>query len=140
MENALVDDLPELVPFLNQSHPTGQLTVIEAGTVGCFPVKRVYFLHSIAPGAVRGSHAHKNLQQLIVPVSGSFLVQTEKSGVRTDFLMDSPSTGLFVKPFTWRTLTNFSEGAVCMVLASEHYDESDYIRDYAEFLSSGPRG
>jgi len=136
----VLEGLPELVPLFTKPHPTGSLTVIEAGTTGLFPVKRVYFLHSIAKDALRGSHAHKKLLQLIVPVSGSFTVRTEKSGSQADFVMDSPTTGLLVKPYTWRTLGDFSPGAVCMVLASEHYDESDYIRDYAEFLSFNPAG
>ena len=140
MKNQLVEDLPELVPLSTKTHPTGSLTVVEAGIVGLFPVKRVYFLHSIAKDALRGSHAHKKLLQLIIPVNGSFTVRTEKSGSQADFLMDSPEIGLLVKPYTWRTLVDFSPGAVCMVLASEHYDEADYIRDYAEFLSSPPAG
>lgn len=131
--NFLVDDAPELISLSTATHPTGSLTVIEGGTSQIFPIRRVYFLHSVDPDAVRGSHAHKKLLQLIVPVNGSFVVCTEKNGVKADFLMESPETGLLLRPFTWRTLMNFSPGAVCMVLASEHYDESDYIRNYEEF-------
>ena len=131
----LDDGLPELVALHTVAHPTGSLTVIEEGEPQLFPIQRVYFLHSIDHGAVRGSHAHKKLVQLIVPVSGSFVVCTEKNGIKGDFIMDSPTTGLLLKPFTWRTLMKFSSGAVCMVLASERYDESDYIRDYEDFCS-----
>lgn len=134
----MVDGAPELISLSTVAHPTGSLTVVEGGTSQIFPIQRVYFLHSVDPEAVRGSHAHKRLLQLIVPVNGSFVVCTEKNGVKADFLMDSPATGLLLKPFTWRTLMNFSPGAVCMVLASEHYDESDYIRDYEYFNSYRP--
>lgn len=136
----MAEGLPELVPLFTKPHPTGSLTVIEAGVNGLFAVERVYFLHSLAKDAVRGSHAHKKLHQLLIPVSGKFTVRTEKSGVHADFLMSSPATGLLIRPYTWRTLVDFSPGAVCMVLASHHYDESDYIRDYAEFLAHNPTG
>ena len=129
-------DLPELVPLFTKVHPSGSLTVIEADETLLFPVRRVYFLHSLADDAIRGSHAHKKLHQLLVPVSGSFIVRTERSSFKADFLMDSPTTGLLIRPFTWRTLLDFSPGAVCMVLASEHYEEDDYIRDYSDFLRS----
>ena len=138
MQNHKAGGAPELVLLATKVHPTGSLTVIEAGMEGLFPVERVYFLHSLAKDSLRGSHAHKKLFQLIIPVSGSFLVRTETGGTQTNFVMDSPTTGLLLKPFTWRTLLDFSPGAVCMVLASEHYDESDYIRDYDAFLSIHP--
>lgn len=131
----MLENLPELVQLPTKVHSTGSLTVIEAGEIGIFPVKRVYFLHSVAGEALRGSHAHRKLFQLIVPVSGRFVVRTEKTGSHAEFIMDSPTTGLLLKPLTWRTLVDFSPGAVCMVLASEHYDEEDYVRNYDEFLS-----
>ena len=100
-----------------------------------FPIERVYFIHHVADGAVRGSHAHKDLRQLIVAVAGSFTVRLDNGRSAEDFHLDSPAVGLTVPPGYWRTLTDFSQGSAALVFASAVYDPSDYIRDYDEFVA-----
>ena len=103
----------------------GYLSVVEGGIDIPFEIKRIYYLYMV-PEAARGAHAHKQLQQLMIATSGSVHVTT--------FVLDKPWQGLLVAPGLWRTLDDFSDGAVCMVLASEVYKVEDYIRDYNEFL------
>ena len=91
--------------------------------------------YDVPGGVSRGGHAHRQLFQMIVAVSGSFSVTLDDGTVKRTFLLNRPYKGLLVVPGIWRTLDDFSSGAVCMVLASEGYDETDYIRDYADFLN-----
>jgi oxalate decarboxylase/phosphoglucose isomerase-like protein (cupin superfamily) len=125
---------PTLIPIPTFSNPLGSLGVVEG--VGEFPfsIKRVYFLHNVPEGAVRGSHAHKNLSQLIIALSGSLTVTLDDGFAPRVFELESADQGLTVPPGYWRTLTNFSEGCTALVLASEEFKPSDYIRDYDEFL------
>ena len=118
----------------HHSDRKGNLTVVENGVTLPFDVKRVYYLYDVPGGESRGSHAHRELEQLIVAASGSFTVTLDDGKHRRSFFLNRPYQGLYVKPGLWRDLDNFSSGAVCMVLASEVYDSSDYIRDYQEFL------
>lgn len=111
----------------------GYLSVIEGGLDIPFEIKRIYYLY-LVPEAARGAHAHKQLQQLMIATSGSVHVTLDDGENKKTFVLDKPWKGLLVVPGLWRTLDNFSGGAVCMVLASEKYDTSDYIRDYNEFL------
>ena len=113
----------------------GLLGVLESKDVVPFDIKRVYFIYGVPAGTSRGSHGHKKLQQLIVPVSGSFDVVLHDGSIEKSFTLDSPNKGLLLKPGLWRNLINFSEDAVCMVLASQHYNEADYIRDFQDFLN-----
>ena len=99
-----------------------------------FNIRRVYYLYDIPGGEIRGGHAHKELQQLIVAVSGSFDVTLEDGLNKKTVSLNRSYYGLHVIPGIWRELSNFSSGAVCLVLASHEYDENDYIRDYDEFL------
>lgn len=99
-----------------------------------FDVKRVYYLYDIPGGESRGGHAHKELHQLIVAVSGSFNVMLDDGNVRRTFTLNRPYQGLLVVPGIWRTLDDFSSGSVCLVLASMLYSETDYIRKYDQFL------
>lgn len=118
----------------HHSDRKGNLTVVENGVTLPFDVKRVYYLYDVPGGESRGSHAHRELEQLIVAASGSFTVTLDDGKNKQSFFLNRPYQGLYVKPGLWRDLDNFSSGAVCMVLASEVYDASDYIRDYEEFL------
>lgn len=118
----------------HHSDRKGNLTVVENGVTLPFDVKRVYYLYDVPGGESRGSHAHRELEQLIVAASGSFTVTLDDGKEKRSFFLNRPYQGLYVKPGLWRDLDNFSSGAVCMVLASEVYDASDYIRDYEEFL------
>lgn len=118
----------------HHSNRKGNLTVVENGKTLPFDVRRVYYLYDIPGGESRGAHAHKELTQLIVAVSGSFRVTLDDGNVKRSFILNRPYQGLYVKPGIWRDLDDFSAGAVCMVLASDIYKKEDYIRAYDEFI------
>lgn len=122
---------------LNRHHSgrRGNLTVVENGEAVPFNVARIFYLYDVPGGVGRGAHAHHTLQQLIVAVSGSFSVTVDDGSVKRTFLLNRPYKGLLVVPGIWATLDDFSSGAVCMVLASEPYEEADYIRSYSEFIA-----
>lgn len=114
----------------------GNLTFIEAGRHIPFDIRRVYYLYDVPGGAERGGHAHKELHQFIIAMSGSFdVVLKDGQGAQRHHLNRS-YYGLYVCPMIWRELDNFSSGSVCLVLASNFYDEADYYRDYGEYLSA----
>lgn len=128
--DARLIDLPEFVD------DRGYLSYIESSNHIPFEIKRIYYLHSIPNGQTRGAHAHKKLQQFILAVSGSFEIKID-DGVNTAiFKLSKPSKGLYVPPMIWRDINNFSYDAVCLVLASDIYNESDYIRNYDDFNNS----
>jgi hypothetical protein len=112
----------------------GNLTFIENGSLIPFQIQRVYYLYNVPGGAERGGHAHKALEQLIIPLAGSFDVVLDDGSQKKVFPLNRPNIGLYVCPMMWREINNFSSGSVCLVLASECYDEADYYRDYDEFL------
>lgn len=111
----------------------GSLTVVENSVTVPFDVRRVFYLYDVPGGASRGGHAHHRQWQLIVAVTGSFFVTLDDGKLKRTFLLNHPYQGLLVAPGIWNTLEDFSSGAVCMVLASDIYDESDYIREYPDF-------
>ena len=129
LAGARLIDLPKI------SDPRGNLTFIEGGRQAPFGVKRVYYLYDVPGGESRGGHAHKQLEQFIVAASGSFDVVLDDGFERQRFFLNRSYYGLFIPTMVWREIENFSSGSVCLVLASEFYDESDYYRDYEEFLS-----
>lgn len=112
----------------------GNLTFIEGGNHIPFDIKRIYYLYDIPGGAERGAHGHKNLSQLIIAASGSFDVVLDDGFHKQTFHLNRSYYGLYVAPCMWRDITNVSSGAVCLVLASDFYDESDYYRDYKAFV------
>ncbi|NLJ59227.1 MAG: WxcM-like domain-containing protein [Tissierellia bacterium] len=112
----------------------GNISVVENGQTVPFAVKRIYYLYDVPGGESRGGHAHKELRQLIIAASGSFDVTLNDGKVKRTFSLNRPYQGLLIVPGIWRELTNFSSGSVCLVLASMLYDESDYIRDYINYL------
>ncbi len=118
----------------HHSDRKGNLTVVENGKTLPFDVKRVYYLYDVPGGESRGAHAHRNLSQLIIAASGSFTVTLDDGTCKRSFFLNRPYQGLYVKPGLWRTLEDFSSGAVCMVLASDIYNAEDYIRSYKEFI------
>lgn len=118
----------------HHSDRKGNLCVVENGRTLPFDVKRVYYLYDVPGGAERGSHAHRDLSQLIIAASGSFTVTLDDGKCKRSFFLNRPYQGLYVKPSMWRILEDFSSGAVCMVLASDIYNKEDYIRDYNDFL------
>ena len=111
----------------------GNLTFIEGNRHIPFEIKRVYYLYDVPTGAVRGGHAHRSLEQIIIAMSGSFEVIIDDGYVRTSFFLNRPHYGLYIPPGMWRELVNFSSNSVALVLASMPYDEKDYIREYSTF-------
>ncbi len=122
-------DLPRI------GDPRGNLTFIEGGVHVPFEIARVYYLYDVPGGESRGGHAHRNLEQLIVAMSGSFDVVVDDGTRRKTFTLNRSYVGLYMPTLIWRELINFSSGAVCTVMASQRYDESDYFREYADFVA-----
>ena len=127
-------DTCRIVSLPKISDPRGNLTFIEGGQHIPFDIQRVYYLYDVPGGAERGGHAHKGLHQLIIAMSGSFDVVLDDGGQKKRFHLNRSYSGLYVCPMIWRELDNFSSGSVCMVLASNRYDEDDYYREYGEYL------
>ena len=123
-----------LIDLPKTTDPRGNLTFIEGGRHVPFEIKRVYYLYDVPGGAERGGHAHKDLHQLIVAMSGSFDVVLDDGYQNKRIHLNRSYIGLYVPRMIWRELDNFSSGSVCMVLASNFYDESDYYRDHVDFL------
>jgi hypothetical protein len=123
-----------LIEIDKHYHKKGNISVIENGVTIPFDVKRTYYLYDVPGGESRGGHAHKELEQLIVAVSGSFNVKLNDGNVIRTFTLNRPYHGLLIVPGIWRELDDFSSGSVCLVLASHKYDELDYIRDFQEFI------
>lgn len=128
----LSDCKPVEFPVIHD--PRGNLTFIEGNNHIPFSINRVYYLYDVPGGAERGGHAHKNLHQIIIAMSGSFDLILNDGYGKVTYCLNRSYKGIYIAPMTWRELTNFSSGAVCMVLASERYEETDYIRHYDEFI------
>lgn len=114
----------------------GSLTFLESERHIPFRLERVYYFYDVPSGLERGGHAHKALEQLFVALSGSFRITLDDGRKTCTYTLSSPSTGLYVGPMIWRTLSDFSGGAVCCVFASLPFSEEDYIRDYSTFLAA----
>jgi dTDP-4-dehydrorhamnose 3,5-epimerase-like enzyme len=134
LKECRIIDLPKI------SDPRGNLTFIEGGRHVPFAIKRVYYLYDVPGGAERGAHGHRDLQQLIVAMSGSFDVVLDDGFEKKTFHMNRSYYGLYVSSMMWREITNVSSGAVLMVLASDYYDAADYFRDYEKFLAEARKG
>ena len=111
----------------------GGLSFVEAGKDVPFAFKRAYYLYDVK--APRGAHAHRNLYQLFIAMHGSLTIHLDDGTRKHSVILNNPARGIIVSPMVWRDLDTFSEGAVCLVLASEHYDEADYIRNYDDFIN-----
>ena len=123
----------KLISLPKISDHRGNLTFIEENRHIPFPIRRVYYLYDVPGGETRGGHAHKELRQFIIALSGSFDVLLDDGKDRKIFTLNRSYYGLYIPQMIWRELENFSSGAVCLTLASLLYDESDYYRDYEEF-------
>jgi WxcM-like, C-terminal len=123
-------DLPQI------HDPRGDLTFVEGGRHIPFDIARVYYLYNVPVDAERGGHAHRQLEQVIFALSGSFRIRIDDGHSTSQHWLRDPRKGLYVNRMIWREMDNFSQGAVCMVLASHRYDESDYFRKYADFVTA----
>lgn len=130
VEDCRIIDLPKI------GEPRGNLTFVEGSKHVPFEFRRVYYLYDVPGGASRGGHAHRRLQQFVIAAAGSFNVVVDDGVNRESFFLNRSYYGLYVPTMVWRELENFSSGSVCLVLASELYDESDYYRDYGEFAEA----
>jgi len=131
IENVKIINIPKIV----DEQGRGNLAVIEKDTYP-FHIKRVYYLYDVPSDAYRGGHAHKEVYELLIALSGSFEVLLDDGKIKQKIMLNKPNKGLLIPTGVWRELDNFSSGAVCLVLASEEYDEDDYIRDYDAFIKS----
>ncbi|MDD3005470.1 FdtA/QdtA family cupin domain-containing protein [Flavobacterium sp.] len=123
----------KLITIPKIEEPRGNLSVIE-GDVIPFEMKRVYYLYDVPSGAERGGHAHKNLQQFLIALSGSFDVILNDGIEQKTITLNKPFEGLLINPGIWREINNFSSGSVCLVVASAVFNEGDYIREFDDFL------
>ena len=128
IENIEIISIPKIVDEKGR----GKLSVIDKSIIP-FEIKRVYYLYDVPSDAFRGGHAHKNLFQFMIPLSGSFEVSIDDGSNSKKIMLNKPNQGLLIPSGIWREMDNFSAGSVCLVLASEVYDESDYFRDYNSF-------
>jgi hypothetical protein len=126
-------DLCKIIDLPQIHDPRGNLTFVEGGNHVPFNFQRVYYLYDVPGGAERGGHAHKELHQLIIAMSGSFDVVLDDGKNKKRINLNRSHYGLYVCPMIWREIDNFSSGSVCLVLASNKYDEADYLRDYRKF-------
>jgi hypothetical protein len=123
-------DLPKI------QDPRGNLTFVESSVHIPFDIKRVYYVYDVPGGSQRGGHAHKKLHEFIIAISGSFDVLLDDGIEKKKIHLARSYYGLYVSPMIWRELDNFSSGSVCLVLTSDKFDESDYYRDYTDFLNA----
>ena len=134
MSNKLIPKVSIIeIPKIVDEHGRGKLSFIEKNVIP-FKIERVYYLYDVPSDAYRGGHAHKKLKQFIIALSGSFEVLLDNGKEKQKIMLNKPNKGLLIPTGVWRELDNFSSGAVCLVLASEEYDEDDYIRDYNKFI------
>lgn len=115
--------------------PRGDLTFIEGGNHVPFEIKRIYYIYNVPVDSLRGGHAHRDLEQVVFALSGSFRMTVDDGRKRQEYYLRNPRKGIYMSRLVWREMDQFSQGAVCMVLASHAFDETDYLRDYDEFLA-----
>lgn len=132
---------PRLVDLPGDQSPQGDLIFIQAGSGLSFAVRRVYFIRDIPDWAVRGGHAHKHCHELIVAAAGAMTVSLEaQDGTTHRYRLEDPRKGLYVPPLYWRVVSEYLQGSLCLVLASEDYDPAEYLRDHERFIQFDPAG
>ncbi|WP_202758968.1 sugar 3,4-ketoisomerase [Delftia acidovorans] len=130
LQHCKIIDLPKV------EDPRGNLTFIEAGQHVPFDIRRVYYLYDVPGGSHRGGHAHKCLHQLLIAMSGSFDITLDDGRTKFKYHLNRSYYGLYIPPMIWREIDNFSSGSVCLVLASDHFMEDDYYREYGDFKNA----
>lgn len=125
----------KLIPLQPHGDDRGSLVALEEGNNIPFEIKRVYYMFNTKNGVKRGLHAHKQLKQVAIAVRGSCRFILDDGKERVEIMLDNPAQGLVIESFMWREMYDFSDDCVLMVLADHHYDESDYVRDYNDFLT-----
>ena len=130
VDQCTIMDLPKI------SDPRGNLTIIESSKNIPFDIKRVFYIYDVPTGESRGAHAHKTLQQFIICLSGSFDVKVDDGNQKKTIHLNRPWQGVYIPPMVWGAETNFDPGSVCLILVSDFYDESDYYRNYDEFIEA----
>lgn len=130
LQNCKLTELPKF------SDQRGSLSIVEAHNQVPFEIKRVFYLYDMPNAVKRGAHGHKRLQQFIIPIAGSFDMLLDDGKNKQLFKLNNPARGLYIPAKIWGELTNFEPGTVCLVLASDYYDEDEYFRDYTDFLQS----
>ena len=123
-----------IITLKKHHHANGNLTAVNNGVELPFELRRTFYIYDVPGGAERGGHSHYTCQEFIIAISGSFDVTVDDGNDKYTFTLNRPNQGLLVVPGIWRTLQNFSSGSVCLALASHHFDENDYVRDYNNFL------
>lgn len=126
-------ELGKIIELSKITDPRGNLTVVEQLKDVPFNISRVYWTYDVPGGEHRGGHAHKHCRSLVIAVSGAFTVTLDDTHRKTSFLLNHPYQGLLIETGVWRTLDDFSSGAVCLSIAEDPFDEDDYIREYSEF-------
>lgn len=130
----------KLIALPMRKDERGSLCFMESNRHVPFPIQRLFYVYGVQPNANRGAHAHKALHQFVIPVAGSFEIELDDGQQKRIEKMEDPAKGLHIPPMIWNELRDFSPGAVCAVLASDYYDESDYFRDYRQFLMAARGG
>jgi len=125
--------MSRLIELPTRADARGALTFIEGGRHIPFPLARIFLIYGVAPGYDRGHHAHRRCRQVVIAMSGAVTVAIEDGSTSSRVRLDSPMTGLLIEPMEWHTLEDFAPGTACLVLASQRYDEADYIRDHDAF-------
>lgn len=131
--NTKLIEFKDIVNTKNSKKYMGHLVPIEVGTDIPFVVNRIYYITDVPQNETRGYHSHNDLEQVLICLHGSVTIKVNTPYEEEHVVLDKVNKGLYIGPMVWREMYNFSEGAVLLVLASKHYDEDDYIRDYAEY-------
>lgn len=132
--NTKMIEFRDITDVHNQVRPMGHLTPIESNEDIPFEIKRVYYMTRVPENTIRGFHSHKNLEQVLICLNGTVEIVISTPYEKEVVLLNDPSKGLYIGPMVWREMQNFSPGSVLLVLASEHYDEADYYRNYDEYI------
>lgn len=133
MNNVRMIEFKDIVDENNKERPMGHLTPIESGQDIPFEIKRIYYLTRVPENTIRGFHSHKELQQVLLCLNGRVTISVATPYEKELITLDDPAKGLYIGPMIWREMYDFSPGSVLVILASQHYNEEEYIRDYRSY-------